>query len=83
MSAKQEALPVVPCWVTSVPDVTTREFDRMAEAPSHDALAVPDALWSDEAFRTACGDRWHSDDGAHALFDAIHEELRHRAGRDG
>jgi hypothetical protein len=44
------------------------------------ALAVPDALWEDEEFREACFDRWDDDQGAHALFAAIHAELRARAG---
>jgi hypothetical protein len=89
------ALPVVACWVTTAgaPDVTTREIERITDAPSHNALAVPLALFEDEGFVLRVSDRawenyYRANDGTtrpgtRKYLDAIAAELRARANAGG
>lgn len=63
-------------WHIAEPPLMTPEHDDVP------ALAVPDALWSDEVFQEACHERWETLTGPelfNGIFAAIHAELRARA----
>jgi hypothetical protein len=86
--------PVVRCVIGIPPDgkarrhVITAEYATTVREGDLPALAVPDALWNNEEFRDAvdarCAEVVAMADSFNGIFDsvvdAIHAELRARAG---